>query len=288
MPSWTLALDGAKAELAKLQADERKRRTREIAFFAVREIFYTLKLVPFALRAARHRAALSLWGGPRRGLAAAGGGPQQQQQQAGAGSRATDLLPSLLAITPLLPSNVFRSGESERQEHVVRLHKDVAYGPGKRNLLDVYWPEAVGGDASGEGAAEKAKKDGAGGRPVVLFVHGGVWSSGELWHYAAMGSDLAREGCVVAVATYNFYPDALVGDQVSDVNGALDWVLEHAESYGGCRSNVTLVGHSSGAHLSMMSLLTRAQGRRKAAASSAMPRSAVLLAGVYDIFRHYQ
>jgi acetyl esterase/lipase len=46
------------------------------------------------------------------------------------------------------------------------------------------------------------------GRPIVLFVHGGVWASGDAWNYAPLAARLARAGAVVAVMQYSLYPSA--------------------------------------------------------------------------------
>ena len=167
----------------------------------------------------------------------------------------------------------------ETEENSVALHSQIKYGDGgPRSLLDCYTPT----QASREGTRKKF--------PVMIFVHGGVWSSGELWHYSSLGEDMAREGILVFVVTYNFYPDVLVDAQISDIQDAVAWVEDHCEDYGGDRSNISLAGHSSGAHLSMMATLARAGigaprgGRPKPPAV----RSLILLAGVYDIERHYE
>lgn len=54
------------------------------------------------------------------------------------------------------------------------------------------------------GADEEAAKEA---RPVIVFVHGGVWASGEKWHYAPMATRLVQEGYVVVVPSYTLYPD---------------------------------------------------------------------------------
>ena len=54
--------------------------------------------------------------------------------------------------------------------------------------LDVYVPKATGL------------------KPVVLFVHGGVWSSGDKWQFSPLGSFLAEEGVVAVLVQYTLYP----------------------------------------------------------------------------------
>ncbi len=100
------------------------------------------------------------------------------------------------------------------------------YGPGPRNVMDVYvplpaahgpsptptpfLPQGQGRQGGGEAGAGAGTGTGEL-RPVVFFVHGGVWASGEPWQYAPMAVRLAQQGLVVVVPTYTLYPEALAG-----------------------------------------------------------------------------
>ena len=53
--------------------------------------------------------------------------------------------------------------------------------------MDIYAPDGLEG-----------KED----APVALFVHGGVWASGEKWQFSPMATALAKEGVVCCVVTY--------------------------------------------------------------------------------------
>mmetsp|Transcript_12489 Transcript_12489/g.34791 ORF Transcript_12489/g.34791 Transcript_12489/m.34791 type:complete len:147 (-) Transcript_12489:116-556(-) len=60
MPSWTLALEGARREVSSLPSGSAKvYRTAWFGFFAVRELLSTMRLLPFAIRAATARATLT-------------------------------------------------------------------------------------------------------------------------------------------------------------------------------------------------------------------------------------
>ena len=179
----------------------------------------------------------------------------------------------------------------------VSLLKDQRYGPARRNVLDVYRHCGTrGGVARVERAGDMPDKHPEDGsikpRPVVLFVHGGVWSTGSKWHYAKMASRLAEEGLTTCVAEYTLYPACTSEQMVEEVGQALDWVVEHcavAEA-----QDVVLVGHSAGAHLCAMLLLDRARASVVGAPSGAgssqlnVPTRFVGMAGVYDIARHYE
>lgn len=175
----------------------------------------------------------------------------------------------------------------------VSIARDIRYAEAKRNLLDVYVPQAE--------AVE-------GGRPVVMFVHGGIWASGSKEVFAHVGACLANHGVLAIVIQYTLFPEVLAWQQVREVSRALSWVLDNAVHYGGNPGRVTLMGHSAGAHLAALVLWERFKAgqqlqQRRAATTSQeaeiewneqdfdeedvrQPCKFVGLAGVYDIVEH--
>lgn len=100
-------------------------------------------------------------------------------------------------------------------------------------------------------------------RPVMVFIHGGAFSSGQGDLGLYEGSDLARAGGVVVV-TINYRlgilgflttetlaaesPDGSVGNYgIRDQIAALEWVERNIAAFGGDPSNVTVFGESAGA-----------------------------------------
>lgn len=117
------------------------------------------------------------------------------------------------------------------------LSKDVAYGPGAAHRLDVYRP-AAGGP-----------------HPVLVYVHGGSWNSGNKELYAPAAQRFVREGLVVVVPGYTLYPKGTYRQQVEDVTAALAWTLENVERFGGDPRRVVVGGQSAGAHLAALAVL---------------------------------
>jgi len=66
-----------------------------------------------------------------------------------------------------------------------RVARDVAYGAGKRQKLDIYAPG-----------------DGTAGRPVLVFFYGGNWDSGDKHDYAFAGRAFAELGFVTVLPDY--------------------------------------------------------------------------------------
>ena len=97
--------------------------------------------------------------------------------------------------------------------------------------MDVYAPKHVGPHT-----------------PVVVFVYGGGWDSGEKSSYAFVGSALASHGYLVFIPDYRIYPDAHYPDFLQDCAQAVRWAKDHAAGYGGDPNQLFLMGHSAGAY----------------------------------------
>lgn len=103
----------------------------------------------------------------------------------------------------------------------------------------------------------------ASGWPVILFVHGGNWDSGDK-NYRAGGADVyanigrfyATRGIGVAVVNYRLQPGVPWRAQVDDVRAAAAWVRANISQYGGRPDRLFLMGHSAGAHLASMMALS--------------------------------
>ncbi len=98
------------------------------------------------------------------------------------------------------------------------------------------------------------------GRPVMVFIHGGGFTSGSGSVFLYRGGNLVRNGDAVVV-TINYRlgalgflghrrladPDGLVGNWgIQDQVAALRWVHESIAAFGGDPSNVTIFGESAG------------------------------------------
>nr|AOR05750.1 carboxylesterase [uncultured bacterium] len=113
--------------------------------------------------------------------------------------------------------------------------RDVAYAPGPRHDVDVYAPKKIGPHT-----------------PVVVFIYGGGWDSGEKSKYAFVGSALASHGYLVFIPNYRIYPEAHYPDFLQDCALAVRWAKDHAAQYGGDPGELFLMGHSAGAYNAAM------------------------------------
>jgi len=140
----------------------------------------------------------------------------------------------------------------------------VAYGPSEIEKLDIY----------------KTKRANA---PIRIFIHGGAWRGG-----AAKDSAFPAEMFVAAGAHY-VVPDfisVLEADgnlmpMAEQVRRAVAWVYKNAASFGGDPNRVYLSGHSSGAHLAGVTLIT--DWRKDFGLPAEIVKAALLISGMYDL-----
>lgn len=83
--------------------------------------------------------------------------------------------------------------------------------------------------------------------PLVLFVHGGGWVSGDLDTHDVLVRALSlRLNAVVLSVAYGLAPEHKALEQISDVNCALAWLGEHAGELEGDVNKIIAIGDSAG------------------------------------------
>jgi acetyl esterase/lipase len=140
---------------------------------------------------------------------------------------AVALLASACAPVDVLNATISTSG--------LTIIRDVPYLPGPRHGLDIYRADAS-----------------AGALPVVVFIYGGSWQSGEKADYLFAASALARRGFLVMVPDYRLYPAVQFPGFIEDAARAVAFARRVAPSYGGDPRRLFVVGHSAGAHIAAM------------------------------------
>ena len=118
--------------------------------------------------------------------------------------------------------------------------------------------------------------------PVHVFIHGGAWRSGLARSYA-----FPAEMFVNAGAHYVALDFANVVETNGDLlpmaeqcRRAIAWIHKNAATFGGDPSRIYLSGHSSGAHLGGVALVT---DWNDFGAPNDIIKGAVLVSGMYDL-----
>lgn len=164
--------------------------------------------------------------------------------------------------------NAYRLGQ-QYYENNPAIAKNVAYGDKPHQLLDIYQPDAPGT------------------YPVIVYIHGGGWNSGNKELYALVAQKLVPYDVVVVVPRYQLYPDATFPQMSDDVATALAWTVNNIAKYNGDPARIVFGGQSAGAHLSAMTVFDRS-----VLATHNLTSSAICayygISGVYDIAAQYQ
>jgi len=87
--------------------------------------------------------------------------------------------------------------------------------------------------------------------PVLVFVHGGSWQSGNKATYNFLGNRFARRGVVAVIIDYPLSPAQYPAMALSTAL-AVAWVYKNISRYGGDSSRIFIAGHSAGGHLAAL------------------------------------
>jgi acetyl esterase/lipase len=93
--------------------------------------------------------------------------------------------------------------------------------------------------------------------PLVLYVHGGGWRSGDRADAATTRlAPLAGYGVTVASVDYRLVPEARFPDQLHDLKGAVRWLRARGPELGLRTERIGVSGASAGAYLGSLLALT--------------------------------
>lgn len=88
--------------------------------------------------------------------------------------------------------------------------------------------------------------------PVLLFIHGGSWNSGNKEIYNFLGTRFAKKGVVTVIMDYPLSPDYQVQSMALASAQAVNWMHQSIENYGGSKDKLFVSGHSAGGHLASL------------------------------------
>lgn len=126
-----------------------------------------------------------------------------------------------------------------KTEFEVKAIRDIVYYDGKdadpeKHKLDLYLPKDL--------------KE----FPVVFFIHGGAWSSGDRKRYGGVGQVFAKHGIGTVVISYRLSPKVQHPAHIEDVARAFAWTYKNIGQYGGRTDQIFVTGQSAGGHLAAL------------------------------------
>ena len=123
---------------------------------------------------------------------------------------------------------------SMAQAQSVKRNIPYAEPANERQLLDVYAPE------------------GAKGLPVIFWIHGGGWQTGDKTSVQIKPKFFVDKGYVFVSTNYRLLPKVDMGTIVRDVAKSMHWVHDHIAEHGGDPKRFLVMGHSAGAQLAAL------------------------------------
>lgn len=112
--------------------------------------------------------------------------------------------------------------------------RDLPYGDHERQVLDLYSPP----DAND--------------CPVVFWIHGGGWQTGDKADVQQKPKVFTEMGFVFVSTNYRLLPAVDMETIVRDIARSIRWVHDHIAEYGGDPDRLLIMGHSAGAQLAAL------------------------------------
>jgi arylformamidase len=125
---------------------------------------------------------------------------------------------------------------NEAPSRAQEIKRDIPYvePSGERQVLDVYAPP-------------HAKN-----LPVVFWIHGGGWQTGDKSSVQLKPQAFMDKGFVFVSTNYRLLPQVDMETIVRDIAKSIHWVHEHIAEYGGDPQRLLIMGHSAGAQLAAL------------------------------------
>lgn len=122
------------------------------------------------------------------------------------------------------------------EEAAFTVKRDIPYAEPvlERQVLDVYAPPH------------------AKGLPVVVWIHGGGWQTGDKSSVQEKPKAFTAKGFVFVSVNYRLLPQVAMGDIIRDVAKSVGWVHQHIAEHGGDPKRLFIMGHSAGAQLAAL------------------------------------
>lgn len=138
---------------------------------------------------------------------------------------------------PVFAADVPAKSETKAPVPVkLNIQRDIPYAEpaDPRQKVDIYSPEA-------------AKN-----LPVVFWIHGGGWQTGDRTEIQLKPQAFVDRGFVFVSTGYRLLPNVEMVTIFRDIAKSMRWVHDHIGEYGGDPTRIFVMGHSAGAQLAAL------------------------------------
>jgi len=164
----------------------------------------------------------------------------------------------LLLAALVVSAMIFVAAPATAQSAV---EKGITYGELDRQKYDLYFPANITNET-----------------PVLFFLYGGSWESGNRGTYSFIGKAFAREGYIVAIPDYRLYPNVKFPAFVRDAAQAFSKIRARFPL-----RKIFVAGHSAGAHIGSLLTLDQKYLARHTLLPCADIAGFIGLAGPYEV-----
>lgn len=128
------------------------------------------------------------------------------------------------------------------QADTIQVNENIVYGTKERNRLDLFIPAGI----------DKAAEHG-----LILYIHGGSWTSGDKSSMVADCKSFAEKGYITATMNYSFLNFSAeektdFTTMLGEIAAALATIKGYASAQGINITKAAVSGYSAGAHLAML------------------------------------
>jgi len=88
--------------------------------------------------------------------------------------------------------------------------------------------------------------------PVVFWIHGGGWQTGDKANVQMKPQAFVDKGFVFVSTNYRLWPSVDMATVVRDIAKSIRWVHDHIAEHGGDPNRLFIMGHSAGAQLAAL------------------------------------
>ncbi len=104
-------------------------------------------------------------------------------------------------------------------------------------MMDIYTPEKISGQL-----------------PILIYIHGGGWTTGSKLTTTRQCVTISREGYLVISVKYRLGPQYTHPAQLEDITLVLKWLINNKDKYNANINRIFFGGSSAGAHLACLSV----------------------------------
>ena len=142
---------------------------------------------------------------------------------------------ALLTFAPLTPAPAQSQTSASAQAKLI-VKQDIPYAEpaDSRQKVDIYRPE------------------GAKNLPVVFWIHGGGWVTGDRTNVQVKPQAFVDKGFVFVSTGYRLLTNVEMATIFRDIASSVRWVHEHIAERGGDPKRIRVMGHSAGAQLAAL------------------------------------